>query len=154
MWCWRRLLKVPRKSNQWILKEINPEYSLEGHAEAPILLLPDAKSQFIEKDPDSGKDWGQEKGVTENEMVGWHPWLSGHFAQTPWDSEGQGSLVCYVPWGCRVECNFNWTTVGHINQTDQWPDYQPTPEVIGADIKYSILHPKWIQRKGLPNLTS
>ena len=81
--------------------EINPEYSLEGHAKAPISLLPGVKSQFIEKDPDSGKDWEQEKGVTEDEIVGWHPRLNGHFAQTPWDSEGQGSLVSYIPWGCR-----------------------------------------------------
>ena len=70
-------------------------------AEAPILWPPYAKSQLTGKDPDSGKDWGQEeKGVTEEEMVGWHHWLSGHeFEQTQGDSEGQGSLVCYSPWG-------------------------------------------------------
>ena len=61
IWCWRRLLKVSwtaRKSNQSILKEINPEYSLEGDAEteAPIFWPPDAKSQVIGKDPDPGKD--------------------------------------------------------------------------------------------------
>ena len=62
------------RSNQSILKEINPEYSFEGQAkaEAPVLWPPDVKSQFIEKDPDSGRDWGQEeKGTTEDEMVGW-----------------------------------------------------------------------------------
>ena len=62
-----------RRSNQSILKEINPEDSLEGlnaEAEALVLWLPDAKSQLIEKDPDAGKDWGQEeKGATEDEMV-------------------------------------------------------------------------------------
>ena len=57
--------------NLHFTKEINLEYSLEG-AEAPILWPPDAKSQFIGKDLDSGKDEGQEKGVIENEMVGWH----------------------------------------------------------------------------------
>ena len=59
------------------------------------------KSQLIGKDPDSGKDCGQkEKGVTEDEMVGWHHRLSGHeFEQTLGDSEGQGSLVCWSPWG-------------------------------------------------------
>ena len=60
LWCWRRLLRVPwtaKRSNQLIVKEINPEYSLEGlMAEAPILLPPDVKSQLIGKDPDAGKD--------------------------------------------------------------------------------------------------
>ena len=79
LWCWRRLLRVPwtaRRSNQSILKEINPEYSLEelmAEAEAPTLWPPDVKSQLIRKDPDAGKDSGQsEKGMTEHEMVGWH----------------------------------------------------------------------------------
>ena len=59
------------------------------------------KSQLTGKDPDAGKDWGQEeKGVTEDEMVGLHHWLHGHeFEQTPGDSEGQASLVCLSPWG-------------------------------------------------------
>ena len=72
-----------------------------ARAEAPILWPPDAESQLIGKDPDSGKDWGQEeKGATEDEMIGWHHWLSGReFEQTQGDSEGQGSLVCYSPWG-------------------------------------------------------
>ena len=62
LWCWRRLFRVPwtaRRSKQSILKEISPEYSLEGtdaEAEAPILWLPDVQSQVIEKDPDAGKD--------------------------------------------------------------------------------------------------
>ena len=61
LWCWRRLLKDPwtaRKSNQLILKEINPKYLFMGRtdAEAPILWLSDAKSQLIGKDPDAGKD--------------------------------------------------------------------------------------------------
>ena len=65
----------------------------DAEAEAPILWLPDVKSWLIGKDPDAGKDWGQEKGVTENEMVGGNHWLNGHeFEQTPGDSEGQGSL--------------------------------------------------------------
>ena len=107
LWCWRRLLRVPwtgGRSNQSILKEINPEYSLEGLVEAAVLWPPDAKSQLTGKDPDAGKDWGQEeKGVIENEMVGWHHWLSGpEFEQTLGDCEGQGSLACCSPWGHRV----------------------------------------------------
>ena len=59
------------------------------------------KSQLTEKDPDAGRDrWQEEKGVTEDEMVGWHHQLNGHeFEQIPGDSEGQGSLVCCSSWG-------------------------------------------------------
>ena len=73
----------------------------DAEAEAPILWPPDAKSQLTGKDPDAGKDWRQEeKGMTEDEMVGWHHRLNGHeFEQTLEDSEGQGSLVCCSPWG-------------------------------------------------------
>ena len=87
--------------NQSILKEINPEYSQEGLmlAEALILWPPDANSQFAGKDPDSGKDLGQEeKGTTEDEMGGWHHQLNGHESeQAPGVGDGQGSLVCYSP---------------------------------------------------------
>ena len=79
LWCWRRLLRVPwtaRRSNQSILKEINPAYSLKD--EAPILWPPDAKSRLIGKDSDAVRDWGQEeKGTTEDEMAGWHHRLDG-----------------------------------------------------------------------------
>ena len=83
LWCWRRLLRVPwmaRRSDQSVLKEISPGCSLEGLMLklTPILWPPDAKSWFTGKDPDSGRDWRQEKGTTENEMVGWHHWCDGH----------------------------------------------------------------------------
>ena len=73
----------------------------DTEAEAPILWLPDPKRWLIGKDPDSGKDWGQEeKGATEDDMVGWHHWLNGHeFKETPGPSEGQARLVCRSPWG-------------------------------------------------------
>ena len=76
----------------------------DAEAEAPILWPPDAKSRLIGKDPHAGEDWGQEeKGVTEDEMVGLHHGLNGHeFEQTLGDSEGQGSLVCCSVWGRRV----------------------------------------------------
>ena len=77
LWCWRRLLRVPwtvRRSNQSILKEISPEYSLE---ETPILWPPDVKNWLIGKDSDAGKDWRQEeKETTDDEMVGWHHQLN------------------------------------------------------------------------------
>ena len=114
LWCWRRPLKVPwtaRRSNQSILKEIGPEYSLEGlmETESPILWPPDAKSRLIRKDPDAGKDRRQEeKGMTEDEMVGWHHRLNGHeFEQALGDGEGQGSLASCSPWvtKSRTQCS-------------------------------------------------
>ena len=83
-WCWRRLLRVPwtaRRYNQSILKEISPGCSLVGLMLKlkPIFWPPDVKSWLIWEDPDAGKDWGQEeKGTTEDEMVGWHHRLNGH----------------------------------------------------------------------------
>ena len=90
LWCWRRLLRVPwtaRRSNQSILKEINPNIHWKDYAEAEALILwpPDVKKWFIRKEPDAGKEWRQEeKGTTEDETVGWHHWLNGHeFEQAP-----------------------------------------------------------------------
>ena len=110
-WCFQivvleKILESPsdcRGSNLSILKEINPELSLEGliaEAKAPI---PDAKSRLIGKDPDAGKDWQQkEKRVAEDEMVREHHGLHEHeFKQTPGDSKGQGSLECGSPWRCK-----------------------------------------------------
>ena len=67
-----------------------------AEAETPILWPPDVKDWLIGKDPDTGKDWGQEeKGTTEDEMVEWHHWLNGHeFEQAPWVGDGQGGLAC------------------------------------------------------------
>ena len=118
-WCWRRLLRVPwtaRRSNQSILKEISSGCSLEG-------LMLRLKLQYFGqlmrradswKDPDAGKDWGQEeKGMTEDEMVGWHHRLDGHgFGWTPGVADGQGGLACCGSWG-RKESDMterlNWT---------------------------------------------
>ena len=71
----------------------------DAEAEAPILWPPDAKNWLIGKDPDAGKDWRQEeKGMTEDEMFGWHHWLNGHeYEQALGFGEGQGSLACYRP---------------------------------------------------------
>ena len=69
----------------------------DAEAEAPILWTPDAKRWLTGKDPGGGKDWGQEKGAAEDEMVGWHHQLNGHkLGQTLGNSEGQGCLVCYI----------------------------------------------------------
>ena len=75
----------------------------DAEAEAPVPWSPDAKRGLIEKDPDAGKDWRwEEKGMTEDKMVGWHHWLNGHeFEQTLGDGEGQGSLACCSSWGSK-----------------------------------------------------
>ena len=92
-------------------KEIQPVHSegdqpweftgkTDAEAETPVLWPPDAKSRLIGKDPDAGRDWGQEeKGTTEDEMVGWHHRLDGHgFGSSREDCDGQGGLVCCDSW--------------------------------------------------------
>ena len=104
------------------IKPVNPKGNqsrifiarTDGETEAAILCLPDAKNWLIGKDPDAGKDWRQEeKGVTEDEMVGWHHWLDRHeFEQPSGVGDGQGSLVCCSPWGCKdldMTERLNWT---------------------------------------------
>ena len=83
-------------------------------AEALILWPPDAKNWLIGKDPDAGKDWSQEeKGSTEDEMVGWHHQLDGHeFEQSPGVGDRQGSVACCSPWGHKESDTteqLNWT---------------------------------------------
>ena len=126
LWCWRRLLRVPwiaRRSNQFILREISPGISLEG-----LMLKP--KIQYfghlmrsvdsLEKNPDAGKDWGQEeKGMTEDEMAGWHHRLDGReFEWTPGVGDGQGGLACCYSWD-RKESDttelLNWTELKPTN---------------------------------------
>ena len=85
----------------------------DAEAEAPILWPPDAKRCLIGKDPDAGKDWGQkEKGVTEDEMAGWHHWHNRHeFEQSLGESEGQGSLVCCSPQGHEESDMTEWLNI-------------------------------------------
>ena len=120
LWCWRRVLRVPwiaRRSNQSILKEVSPGCSLEElmlKLKTPILWPPDVKSWLIWKDPDGGKDWGQEeKGTTEDETVGWHRRHNGHgFGWTPGAGDGQGGLECFDSWdrkGSDTTERLNWT---------------------------------------------
>ena len=107
LWCWRRPLRVPwaaRRSNQSSLKEINPEYLLEGLIWwnwSSNTLATWYQEPTLGKVPDAGKYWRQEEmETTEDEMVGWHHWLNGQeFEPAPGDGEGQG-LACRCPWGC------------------------------------------------------
>ena len=95
----KEIKSVNLKGNQpWIFSGMT-----DAEAEAPILWPPDVKSWLIGKDPDAGKDWRQEeKGMTEDAMVGGHHWPNRHeFEQALRDGEGQGSLECFSPWGCK-----------------------------------------------------
>ena len=97
----------------------------DAEAETPVLWPPDAKSWLIGKDPDTGREWGQEeKGTTEDDMVGWHHRLDGHmFGWTPGVGDGQGGLACCDSWG-RKESDMterlNWTEPG-------WNHHSPSP---------------------------
>ena len=113
-------------------KDINPVNSkgnqswifigrTDAEAEAPILRPPDAKSQLIRKDPDSGKDWRQEKGKTEDKMVGWHHWFDGHeFEEAPGDGEGQGNLVYFNPWGHKESDTTEWLKNNDLPKRGNW----------------------------------
>ena len=125
LWCWRRLLRVPwiaRRSNQSIIKEINPEYSVEwlSWSKAPVFWSPVANSWLIGKVPDAGKDWGQkEKKASEDEMAGCHHQGNGHeLGQTSGNGEGQGGLECCSPWGCRVR--HAWVTEKQHHIMKEW----------------------------------
>ena len=84
----------PNRNQSWIFIG-----RTDVEVEAPVLWPPDMKNWLIGKDPDAGKDWRWEKGVTEDEMVGWHQQLDRHeFEQAPGVGDGQRSLA----WGCRV----------------------------------------------------
>ena len=114
LWCWRRVLRVPwiaRRSNQSILKEINPEYFLEGLMLKLKLKYFDhliQRTNSLEKILMLGKTEDRRRRG-QDEMVGWHHRLSGYeFEQALGDSEGQGSLPCCSPWVAKVR--HNWAT--------------------------------------------
>ena len=118
------------------LQEIQPVHSkgdqslifigrTDVEAETPILWPPDAKNWLIGKDPNAGKDWRQEeKGTTEDEMVGWHHWLNGHeFEQVSGVGDGQGSLTCCSPWGHKesdMTERLNPTDGAYLNLRNPW----------------------------------
>ena len=128
LWCWRRLLRVPwtaRKSNQSILKEIKSWVFIgrtDVEAETPILWPPDAKSWLIWKYPDAGKDWErEEKGMTEDEMVGWHQWFNGHgFGWNVGVGDGQGDVACCGSWGCRESDTTEWLNWTGLSMLDDY----------------------------------
>ena len=117
LWWWRRLLRVSwiaKRSNQSILKEISPEYSLEGWM---LKLKLQYFSHLMQRADSREKtlmlgDWRlKEKGATEDEMIGWHHSLNGRECkQTPGDSEEEGSLVHWGPWSHMASHYCNWAT--------------------------------------------
>ena len=120
LWCWRRLLRVPctaRRSNQSILKEISPWYSLEGMMLKLKLQCFGHLMRRVDslKKTHAGRDWGQEqKGMTEDEMDGWHHWLNGRESEwTPGVGDGQGGLAC-----CDSRGRKEWDTTEQLNWTE------------------------------------
>ena len=120
-WCFWTVVLEKTLESLLYCKEIQPVHPkgkpswiligrTDAEAETPILWQPDAKNWLIGKDPDAGKDWRQEeKGKTEDEMVGWHHQLNRHeFEQVLAVGDGQGSLACCSTWGCRVR--HDWAT--------------------------------------------
>ena len=142
-WCFWTVVLEKTLESPLDFKEIKP-VNLKGNqswifigrtdaeAETSILWPPDAKNWLIWKDPDAGKDWRQEeKGATEDEMVGWHHWLDGHeLEQDLGVGDGQGSLACYSPWGCK-----------EMDMTERlnWSELRPKePSFGGGDVMSKI----------------
>ena len=127
-WCFRimvlkKTLENPLDSKG--IKPINPKRNqpwiftgkTDAEAEAPMLWPPDLNNWLTGKDPDVGKDWGQEeKWAAEVEMDGWHQWLNGHeFEQIPEDGDGQVSMECCSPWGSQSQTWLSDWTIKHFS---------------------------------------
>ena len=136
-WCFWTVVLEKTLESPLDFKEIQPVHSKgdqswvffgrnDVKAETLVLWPPYAKSWLIGKDPDAGKDWGEEeKGMTEDEMVGWHHQLNGHeFGWTPGVDDGQGGLACCSPWDHKESDMTEW-----LNWTEliQWPNFQVVP---------------------------
>ena len=122
-----------------------------AEAEAPILWPRDAKSGLIGKHPDAGKHWRQEeKGTTEDEMVGWHHWLNGHvFEQTRGDSDGPRSLLCCSSWGHKE--SYKTATEQHLAETSWHLLLSPQQETIHWQLCITPPTKEW-QGQKLDNL--
>ena len=116
-WCfWTMVLEKTLESllDSREIKPVHPKgdqsWVFIGRTESPILWLPDVKNWLVRKDLDAGKDWGrEEKGMTEDEMVGWHHWLDRHeFEQAPGVGDGQGGLAYCSPWGHKESDVTEW----------------------------------------------
>ena len=122
-WCFWTVVLETTLESPLDCKEIQPVHSEDqpwvffggndAKAKALVLWPPHAKSWLIGKDFDAGRDWGQEKGMTKDEMAGWHHWLDGRESEwTPGVGDGQGGLACCDSWGCKesdMTERLNWT---------------------------------------------
>ena len=127
-WCFWTVVLEKTLESPLDCKEIQPVYSkgnqswifigkTDAEAESPILWPLVAKKWLIGQDPDAGKDWRKEKEMTEDEMVGWHHQLGGHeFEQAPGIGDGQGSLVCFSPWGYKESDMTEWLNWTELKQ--------------------------------------
>ena len=135
-WCFWTVVLEKTLESPLDCKEIQPVQSEgdqpwdffggnDAKAEAPVLWPPHAKSWLIGKDFDARRDWGQEeKGMTEDEMAGWHYWLDG--CESEWTlgvGDGQGGLVCCNSWGCKesdMTERLNWTDTSQNKVSDEF----------------------------------
>ena len=152
LWYWGRLLRGPwtaRRSSQSILKEISSEYSLEGlnihwcWRWSSSTLATWCEELADQRRPWWGKDWRQEeKGTTEEEMVGRHHWLDGHeFEQAAWVGDGQGSLACCSPWGHKVSNpteQLNWIEIA----ANSWTHFNPSLQTWHF-LMFKIIYCSW-----------
>ena len=138
-WCFWTVVLEKTLESPLDCKEIQPVHPkgdqswvfigrIDAEAETAIFWPPNVKNWFIGKDPDVGKDWRQEeKGMTEDEMIGCHHWLNGHeFEQAPEVGDGQGGLVCCSPWGCKE------------SDTTEWLSWTELQEILDEAMRNSI----------------
>ena len=127
-WCFWTVVSEKTLESPLDCKEIQPVHSEgdqvwdffggnDAKAETSVLWPPHAKSWLIGEDTDAGRDWGQEeKGMTEDEMAGWHHWLDGRESEwTPGDGDGQGGLACCNSWGRKESDTTEWLNWTELN---------------------------------------
>ena len=126
-WCFWTVVLEKTPESPLNCKEIQPVHPkwdwswvftgrTDVEAETTILWPPDAKSWLIGKDPDAGKDWRQEEGMTEDELVRWHHQLDGHASEQALGvGDGQGGLACCDSWGCKESDTTEWLNWTELN---------------------------------------
>ena len=142
-WCFWAVVLEKTLESPLDCKEIQPVHPkgnqswifigrTDAEAETPKLWPTEVKSQLTGKDPDAGNNWrGEEKGTTEDEVVGWHHWLKGHeFKWTPGD-DGQGDLACCSPWGHKELDTTDWTELNQTTVVKDVGKWQPLYTVGG-----------------------
>ena len=169
-WCFWTVVLEKTLESPLDCKEIQPVHPkgdqswifigrTDAEAETPILWPPDEKNWLIWRDPDAGEDWGwEEKGTTEDEMVGWYHWLDGHeFEQTLGVGDWQGGLECCSPWGRKESDTTEWlnwadscASLNHPQHTavrDFDPDDLVSPSPLPTEVTVLYLH--FIDKPGL-----